>query len=340
MLWLIFAANAINSVVGLLQIYFPQYFMPPEFSALAQNMNRDYVEALSYVGASGQKIIRPPGLSDMPGGAAVAGMTTALMGITLSIRHEWGARTRAFCLLMAGVGMVVLYLTQVRALFLMMLVAVSALCAIIVRRGQRREGLWVALVSLGLVVVAFLWALSLGGQEIADRFFSISDAGLLNSFQTNRGIFIEQTLNTLLFEYPLGAGLGRWGMMAVYFGDTFSAESPPLYVEIQMTGWLLDGGVLMWMLYGGAVVSALLYSYRLAVRTADNEMINASRMVFCFNLIIAGVSFAGPAFNTQLGIQFWFLAAALHGCGARFARRPPRRSWAHHDAAPHSTSGS
>lgn len=322
LLWLIFIVNAANSLVGLLQIYFPQYFMPPEFSSLAQSMNRDYVEALSYQGASGQMIIRPPGLSDMPAGAAVAGMTTALMGIALSMRREWGARTRTFCLAMSGVGMVVLYLTQVRSLFLMMVAAICALLTVVVRRGQRREAVWASLTSLALVVGAFLWAISLGGKTVADRFFGITEVGLFNSFQSNRGFFVEQTINTLLFEYPLGAGVGRWGMMTVYFGDLASIESPPIHVEIQMTGWLLDGGVLMMLFYGSAVVSALLYCYRRAVRSADIEMVSAARIIFCFNLIIAGTTLAGPSFNTQLGIQFWFLTAALHGCGVGLTRRP------------------
>lgn len=321
LLLIIFIANSINSLVGLLQIYYPQYFMPPEFSALAQTLKHDILDSMTYEGAAGQKIIRPPGLSDIPGGAAVAGMTTAIMGVALSMRREWATRARAFCLAMAGVGMVVLYMTQVRALFLMMLVAVGALCAVVVRRGQRLEALWVALVSLGLVVGAFLWAVSVGGQSVADRFFSITDEGLLNSFQSNRGFFVQRTLDTLLYEYPLGAGLGRWGMMAFYFGDGGSVELPPLHAEIQMTGWLYDGGVLMWLFYGGALASALLYCYRRAVHAVDRETLYAARIVFCFALIIAGVSFAGPAFNTQLGIQFWFLTAALHGCCSAAPRR-------------------
>lgn len=320
MLWLIFVVSALNALVGLLQIYLPEYFMPPEFSTLAQSMNREIVEALSYEGAGGQKIIRPPGLSDMPGGAAVAGMMTAVMGIIFGMRREWRLRTRALCLLASAVGMVTLYLTQVRTFFLMILVAIAALCVVVIRRGQRWEAMWVAVVSIALIAASFAWALTIGGDSLSERFLGLAESGLVNSVHINRGVFLQQTLTELLFEYPLGAGLGRWGMMSVYFGDALSSESRNIWVEIQMTGWLLDGGVLMWLFYGGAIAASLLYTYRQAVSSHDREMVYAARVVLCFNLIIAGSSFAGPAFNTQLGIQFWFLSAALYGAGAGLRR--------------------
>ncbi|MDQ3804560.1 MAG: hypothetical protein M3416_12095 [Acidobacteriota bacterium] len=334
LLLIIFAANSLNALVGLLQVYFPQHFMPPEFSALAESLTSGHVEALTYEGASGQKIIRPPGLSDLPGGAAVAGMTAGIMGVAFYLRREWRLRARLLCLAMAGVGMVTLYLTQVRAFFLMMVFALAALCAVVVRRGQRWEGLQIALISLCLIVGSFTWALAIGGDAVSGRFVSIADEGLISSVRTNRGHFAEYTLNHLLYEYPLGAGLGRWGMMAVYFADPHALDAPePIHVEIQMTGWLLDGGVLMWLFYGAALAAALRYAYRQSVSAADRETLQAARIVFCFLLIIAGVSFAGPAFNTQLGIQFWFLFAALHGAQARLSPRQTR--WQRADPAVH-----
>lgn len=319
-LWLIFVLCAANSLVGLLQIYFPQYLMPPEFSALAQSMDKNFMESLSYQGSRGQTIIRPPGLSDMPGGAAVAGMMAGVMGIVFSMRREWQRWTRLLCLAASGIGMVTLYLTQVRSFFIMMVAAIAALCVVVVKRGKRWEGAWIALASASLIVISFTWALTIGGESISDRFIGIAETGLVNSIQANRGIFIEDTFNNLLFEYPLGAGLGRWGMMNVYFGDPNAPDYKPLWVEIQLTGWLLDGGILMWLFYGGAIVAALLYCYRQAVAAADREMTYAARMTLCLSLIIAGTSFAGPCFNTQLGIQFWFLTAALNGAGAGLSR--------------------
>jgi len=320
LLWLIFAANAAGAVLGLLQIYFPRYLMPPEFSALAQSMNGHLLEAMSYEGAGGEKILRPPGLSDMPGGAAVAGMMTAVMGLAFGLRREWSARVRAACLVLAAVGMATLYLTQVRTLFLMVLAAVAAFGLVALKRGQRVEALLVGAAGLGLVVGSFAWAWAVGGRAVADRFFGMAETGLINSFQSNRGIFIEHTLNELVYEYPLGAGLGRWGMMNVYFADTSQPDAEPIWAEIQLTGWLLDGGILMWVFYGGAVALALFAAYRRAVGARERELAQGARLVLCLCLIIVGSSFAGPAFNTQLGVQFWFLTAALHGTASRPGR--------------------
>src|SRR5687767_12243171 len=38
LLWIIFIANATSAFVGLMQVYYPAVFMPPEFSALALKM--------------------------------------------------------------------------------------------------------------------------------------------------------------------------------------------------------------------------------------------------------------------------------------------------------------
>ena len=77
-----------SSVVGVLQVYYPEQFLPPEFSALGLEMNPDLVSSLTYRGADGQEIVRPPGLSDMPGGAAVAAMLTMALGVVMAFRQR------------------------------------------------------------------------------------------------------------------------------------------------------------------------------------------------------------------------------------------------------------
>ena len=93
--WIIFVASALASVLGILQVYFPKQFLPPEFSGLARSLNPEFLHALSYVGADGRQIIRPPGLSDMPGGAAVAAMITTVLGLTLAFRDRHAFLVRA-----------------------------------------------------------------------------------------------------------------------------------------------------------------------------------------------------------------------------------------------------
>ncbi len=307
-----FVFNTIGAALGVLQVYFPKQFMPPELSSLGSRMNDMYIESLTYVGADGERIIRPPGLSDQPGGAATAGALTVVLGAGLSI----GASTnmgRALTLGAAAVGLAAIYLTQVRSLLLMSVGALAVMAVMLFRRGQVVVAGRIALSAGVLVIVAFFWARSLGGESVQERFIGITQQGAMRTYQENRGGFVSDTFGDLLDKYPWGAGLGRWGMMQIYFANPDKVESAPIYVEIQLTGWLLDGGVPMWVLYGGAVLMSLLAAYRLSVRKRQPELASLALIVFCVQVLVAGFGWAGPVFNTQLGILFWFLASSLHG---------------------------
>jgi hypothetical protein len=50
-------------------------------------------------------------------------------------------------------------------------------------------------------------------------------------------------------------------------------------------------------------------------------------------LTITGMALAGPIFNTQVGLLFWFLAGALYGAGADFVRARLHRYDAYPPAA-------
>jgi hypothetical protein len=94
-----------------------------------------------------------------------------------------------------------------------------------------------------LVVATFTWAVAIGGESTLERLSSLVSDRADAVYQQNRGHFLEDTINVLLPQYPLGAGLGRWGMMNSYFGDKSNPLTQQIWVEIQWTGWLLDGGV-------------------------------------------------------------------------------------------------
>ena len=119
LLWIILAASFLSAAVGVLQVYAPDWFLPPEFSSLAQRMNPEIVNALSYVGPGGRLIIRPPGLSDLPGGAALGGLIAVVIGVAFVGRKRYHPLARAFSAVAAAVGMTALYLTQVRSLTVM-----------------------------------------------------------------------------------------------------------------------------------------------------------------------------------------------------------------------------
>jgi hypothetical protein len=209
--------------------------------------------------------------------------------------------------------MTALYLTQVRSLTVMAILSIVTLAAVRLRQGRVLQGSWIVVGAGVLVVGSFAWAVALGGESLADRFWGLIETGVFTSFQENRGLFLDYTLKELLFQFPLGAGLGRWGMMHVYFGDPAMWQSPPIHVEIQMTGWLLDGGVPMWLFYGGALMSAVRFGYALAVRGTTEPLQYFATITLAIQLTIIGLCFTGPAFNTQLGILFWTVSGTLVG---------------------------
>jgi hypothetical protein len=193
---------------------------------------------------------------------------------------------------------------------LMLIGCMQALAWVSLRQGRVVKGGWIAALAAGLVVGSFIWAVTLGGDALTERFQSIVDEGVVQTYQQNRGSFLAYTFRELVPQYPFGAGIGRWGMMSLYFGDVDNWQFPSLYAEIQLTGWLFDGGILLWVVYGGALVAALRNSYRVAI-DADHPLHELAGMVFSVQVLMTGLCFTGPAFNTQLGILFWLLTAIL-----------------------------
>jgi hypothetical protein len=303
-LMLMFVMNLASATLGVLQVYYPDVFMPKNFSA---QLSEGYLATLSYVNADGRVIFRPPGLSDQPGGAALAGGLTVLLALALTSTAK--TPLRWLVSLGAGaIGLAVIYLTQVRSVLVLAIAGGALLAFLAVRHRGIAAASWILGAGGALVVAAFLWAASLGGESVEQRFTNLRNDGVLQSYQENRGHYITQTMTELLDRYPLGAGVGRWGMMNTYFGD----GSEPIYVEPQLTGWLLDGGIPMWALYGGAVLLSVLIALRLtASRVA--AVASLATVVAPILVFIVGLGMAGPVFNTQMGIVFWTLTAALHG---------------------------
>ena len=89
LLWIVFASSALSSAArACCRSTIPISSCRPEFSALGREMNPDLVSSLTYRGADGREIVRPPGLSDLPGGAAVAAMLTMALGVVLAFRQH------------------------------------------------------------------------------------------------------------------------------------------------------------------------------------------------------------------------------------------------------------
>ena len=311
LIWLIFAANFLSAGLGLLQVYWPERYLPGQFSTLALQINPEFIHQLTYTGAGDRLIVRPPGLSDLPGGAAIAATITAILAFTFAMRAKQRAISIAMYLGAAAIGITCIYLTQVRSMLLMIVGSMFVLALIRLRQGRVVQSGWVAGSAAALVFGSFLWAVTVGGEAIQERFSDIVNSGVYTTYQDNRGFFLDTTIRETAFQYPFGAGLGRWGMMSLYFRDPAAWQRPVLHVEIQPTGWLYDGGVLMWVFYGGALWVCLRYSYKLATR--GTAVVNDyATMVFLVQLTVAGLCLTGPVFNTQWGILFWLVTALLY----------------------------
>jgi hypothetical protein len=321
---LVFLLNVLSASIGALQVYVPEVFLPPQFSALGIQLSASWVDELSYEGAGGRTIVRPPGLTDQPGAASAAGAIAAVLGLGLTLLSR-GAGNRILGLGGAGLGLFVLYLTQVRSLLLMCVAGFVVMAALMFRRGRFAAGTWLLAGGGALVLSAFLWAVSVGGERVERRFTDLAQRGAVEAYRENRGHFLSYTVGELLDEYPLGAGVGRWGMMYIYFGDPTNLAAPPIYVEIQPTGWLLDGGVPLWVCYGGALFAAFAMAWRLAVQRFSPAVADLASIVLPVLLTMTGMGLAGPIFNTQVGLLFWFLVGALYGAGNDFVRARLRR---------------
>jgi hypothetical protein len=322
---LVFLLNVLSAGIGTLQVYFPDVFLPPQFSALGMQLSDTWVDELSYKGAGGRTIVRPPGLTDQPGAASIAGTIAAVLGLGLTLVSRGGIAMRGLGLGGATLGLFVLYLTQVRSLLLMCVASFVVMAALMFRRGRFAAATWLLTGGAALVLSAFLWAVSVGGERVEQRFTEMAQRGAMQTYRENRGHFLSYTVGELLDQYPIGAGVGRWGMMYIYFGDPTALAAPPIYVEIQPTGWLLDGGVPLWLCYGGAILAALATAWRLATQRFSPAVADLASLVLPVLLAVVGMGLASPIFNTQVGILFWFLVGSLYGAGSEFTRRRLRR---------------
>jgi hypothetical protein len=307
LLWTFSAASA---VLGALQVYFPGRFQPAISSAIAAD--EGYLGALQIQLANGTRVLRPMGLTNIPGGAAVGAMYTIVLGISLLMdrRPAW-VRVLVFGGIVSA--LFTLYLSQVRALVVMTSISLLALGAPFA--AQRRVGRFAvfALLSLGVAALVFLLAVSVGGESVTGRLSTLIEDQPGTVYYNNRGIVLEYTFAQLLPEYPLGAGLGRWGMLNSYFGDRLNS-SPGLWAEIQWTGWLFDGGLPLMVASAASLWVALRTALRIASREegASGEALQRwATVAFGYSVGIIALTFNAAVFQSALGIDFWLVNATV-----------------------------
>lgn len=317
---LLLICNGLNALVGVLQVYDPGRWMPPEMSRIMSESLYG-LGTVTYRGPDGRLIVRPPGLFDTPGAVAGPGMYAALLGLVFaSSAIAWWKRVAALGASFAGIAAI--YLSQVRVSLVVSILMFGAYFSVLMLQARKSRAVLFGGIAAGIVVATFSFALMLGGESIAERTFTLFAQDPVALYAGSRGGQLSYTFGEILQKYPMGAGLGRWGMIAVYFGGASAPDVEPLWVEIQVAGWAIDGGIVLLFLSVGALVVTLASEMQIARLDGDARVRACAAVVVAANLGTAALIFTFTPFVTQIGVQFWFLAGALHGIVA--ARAPGR----------------
>ncbi len=311
LLALLLICSGVNSLVGVLQVYDPARFMPAELSRVLSSIG---LGAVTFRGPEGQLLIRPPGLFDTPGAVAGPGMYAALLGAIfgLSAIPVW-QRLGAFAL--SAAGFAAIYLSQVRISLVVAVLMFLIYAAVLMAQKRVAKATTFGIFAASLVGISLVVAIALGGETITSRFLTLFAGDPLEVYYRARGVQLNNTFSEMLYAYPLGAGLGRWGMAGAYFGNPGDVG---LWAEIQVAGWMIDGGVPMLFLYGGAIAVAAISQFRLARMTQYPRVAACAAVVLAANLGTTAMVFSFTPFVTQIGIQYWFLAGALHGVACHY----------------------
>lgn len=307
----IFWCNAAGSALGLLQVAAPDTFNPPVIPALEMGENNR--DIYTYKTEDGREVIRPCGLTDIPGAAGQAGSLTAMLGLCLALRPgAWWKR--AGYLGLSLIGGAVIYATQVRTSLVVQAICVAALVGILAWQGEWRKA---GLIFGGGILVAGLglfWAAGSIGNVVVQRFATLieSDPGDLYYAQSARGLMLQQAFDTLIWDYPLGAGLSRWGQIHDQFGDKQAGpDTDMIWAEIQINAWILDGGIPLLLLMSTAIGLAMRDTLR-AAGSKDRDVASWAAVVLALNLSVVALCFSFTPFSAPGGVQFWMLAAVVH----------------------------
>lgn len=326
--FLFWTFHSLSAVVGVLQVYYPGRFQPAVSEVVTQGTFG--LDKFTIVLADGRQTLRPMGLTDTPGGAAGSGLYAALFGIGFFLNsRSLLARGVAVASILAGLFCI--YLSQTRSLLVMVAISTAVLAFLQFRRGDGVRAIGLALLLPAAAVASFLWAAKVGGDATVRRMQTLSAETAGQVYYENRGHFLEETIFQYLPEYPLGAGLGRWGMMYTYFGNKAApSDRGLLWAEIQMTGWLFDGGVPLMLTYSLAVLTAVWIAYRVAVTLpSGNPLVVWAAVVVAYNVGAIALTFNYPLFNSQGGLEFWLLnaclVAAVRNSRAVGPARPPAK---------------
>jgi hypothetical protein len=311
-LTILWVLNSASVLVGILQVRDPGTWMPAEFTSVMK-MYKQGLAMYQYRAADGSLAIRPPGLGDSPGAASGAGVFVALVGLAylgLPV-SRWRKRLG---LVMGTAGVVVIFLSHVRSSLVVVVGCAIVYSIIMIAQGRLRTALTLASwMAIGGVCSLF-YGVMYGGQSTIDRFATlVADNPLIVFEKSYRLGMVTNAFDTLLFEHPLGAGLGRWGMMRKYFGNENNIDSPEIPAEVQFPAWVIDGGIVLLSLYLIALIVAVQRLVRLSLWHRSLQMRQWGAVIVMLSAGPVALLFSYCPFYSQMGMQFWLLIGAFEG---------------------------
>ena len=311
-LTILWVLNGASAVVGILQVRDPATWLPAEFSSALFQGILD-LGSFQYRTTDGRIVTRPPGLGDTPGAACGAGMFVASAGLAYLGLPVSNLR-KLLGLMMGIAGVTVVFLTHVRSA-LVVLVGSSLVYLIILIIQKRLIEILVIICSISACgVISLRYAASLGGQSTVNRFATLFEDDALTVYERSARLgMVTNTFDTLILEHPLGAGLGRWGMMREYFGNEYNLDSPKIWAEVQFPAWVLDGGIVLLSLYLIALVVAVHRLLRLSLLHHSFLLRQWGGVVIMLSAAPIALMFSYTPFNAQMGMQFWLLIGAFEG---------------------------
>ena len=199
-----------------------------------------------------------------------AGTVAALFGLIICL-EPLALWKRGLALAMGIAGISAIYLSHVRVSFVVTLGMMATYVVMLTVQKQTKRLAGFSMLSVGLVVGGLSLATLLGGASINERFSTLTAGDPRKLYYQSRGMAVEYGFSYLLSEYPLGAGLARWGMMRSYFGDPAKLDSTELFAEVQPNAWILDGGIFLLVMYGVALMTTAMYDLKLLRTLANRE---------------------------------------------------------------------
>jgi hypothetical protein len=320
-LWLL---NGASVLVGILQVRNPGTWMPAEFSSVAMSQKLG-TAMYQYRTADGSMAIRPPGLGDSPGAACTAGVFVALTGLAFQGLNVSRLR-KLLGFLMGMLGIVVIFLTHVRSALVVVVGCAAVYSIIMVVQGRLRTVLSMAVLMAVCAVCTLGYAELYGGKSTIDRFATLLAENPLTVYEKSARLgMVAGAFDTLLVDYPFGAGLGRWGMMRTYFGNESNFDSPLIWAEVQFAAWVLDGGIVLLSLYVVALTVAVQRPVRLSLFHRSSQLRQWAAVIVMLSAGPIATLFSYCPFSSQTGMQFWLLIGAFEGLAQGEDRRSASR---------------